>query len=318
MTPARPLVPTLGCVTDFALGLAALGRPAYINVGREGALPAQRTVEAMRDNCHRVLDAAYAGGVRRVDAARSYGLSEQFLGEWLDSRGHTDVVVSSKWGYAYVADWRCDVDVHEVKEHSLEQFTTQWQQSRRLLGDRIALYQVHSLTCDSPLFEDIGLLDALAHLRDRGVRLGFSTSGPRQADTIRRGLDLARGERLFDAVQATWNVYERSAGPALAEVHAAGLQVLVKESLANGLLAAQPPPEVATLAAEQEVGPDAVALAFVSAQFWADTVLIGAASTQQLHANLAARRVRVATDAFPDLVTDPDAYWEQRARLRWG
>jgi aryl-alcohol dehydrogenase-like predicted oxidoreductase len=304
-------------VTDFALGLAALGRPAYINVGRDAALPAQRTVGAMRDNCHQVLDAAYAGGVRRVDAARSYGLSEQFLGEWLDARGHTDVVVSSKWGYAYVADWRCDVDVHEVKEHSLERFSSQWQESGGFLGDRIALYQVHSLTFDSPLFDDTGLLDALAHLRDRGVRLGFSTSGPRQADTIRRGLDLVRGERLFDAVQATWNVYERSAGPALEEVHEAGLQVLVKESLANGLLAAQPPLEVAALAAEQAVGPDAVAVAFVAAQHWADSVLIGAADVQQLRANLTARRVRVAADAFPELVTGTEAYWEQRGRLRW-
>ncbi|MDQ3628994.1 MAG: aldo/keto reductase [Actinomycetota bacterium] len=304
-------------MTDFALGLAALGRPAYINVGRDAALPAQRTVEAMRENCHQVLDVAYASGIRRFDAARSYGLSEQFLGEWLDSRGHIDVVVSSKWGYAYVADWRCDVDVHEVKEHSLERFTSQWQESCALLGDRTTLYQVHSLTLDSSLFDDNRLLDALAHLRDRGVRIGFSTSGPRQGDTIRRGLDLVRGERLFDAVQATWNVYERSAGAALQEVHDAGLQVLVKEPLANGLLAVEPPPEVAALASEQGVGPDAVALAFVAAQPWADTVLIGAAGARQLRANLAARQVRVGAVAFSDLVTDPEAYWQQRARLRW-
>lgn len=304
-------------MTDFALGLAALGRPGYINLGRDEALPERRTVEAMRDNCHQVLDAAYTGGVRRVDAARSYGLSEKFLGEWMLTRGHTDIVVSSKWGYAYVADWRSDVDVHEVKEHSLRQFASQWQESCALLGDRVALYQVHSLTYDSPLFDDNGLLDALADLRDRGVRIGFSTSGPGQADTIRRGLDLVRGERLFDAVQATWNVYERSAGPALTEVHEAGLQVLVKEPLANGRLAVQPPPELAALAAEQAVGPDAVALAFAAAQPWADTVLIGAAGAQQLRANLAARRVRVSAAAFPDLVTDPDAYWEQRSRLHW-
>jgi aryl-alcohol dehydrogenase-like predicted oxidoreductase len=44
------------------------------------------------------------------------------------------------------------------------------------------------------------------------------------------------GVRLFDAVQATWNLLEPSAGPALAEAHAAGLGVIVKEALANGRL----------------------------------------------------------------------------------
>jgi len=304
-------------VTDFALGLAALGRPAYINVGREAALPARRTVEAMRDNCHRVLDAAYASGVRRIDVARSYGLSEQFLGAWLAARGHADVVVSSKWGYAYVADWRRDVDVHEVKEHTLERFGGQWQESCALLDDRISLYQVHSLTHDSPLFDDERLIDALAQLRDSGVRLGFSTSGPRQADTIRRGVDLMRGGPLFDAVQSTWNLYERSAGSALEEVHEAGIQVLVKEPLANGRLAVEPPPEVTALAAERAVGADAVSLAFVAAQFWADTVLVGAADVHQLEANLAARRVSIEPDAFPELVVEPQAYWEHRAALHW-
>ena len=39
---------------------------------------------------------------------------------------------------------------------------------------------------------------------------------------------------LFDCVQATWNVMEQSAGPALLEAREAGLEVIVKEALANG------------------------------------------------------------------------------------
>src|SRR6202035_3996728 len=62
-------------------------------------------------------------------------------------------------------------------------------------------------------------------------------TGPRQADTLRQALQVRiDGVRLFDAVQATWNLLERSAGPALAEAHAAGLGVVVKEALANGRL----------------------------------------------------------------------------------
>ena len=43
----------------------------------------------------------------------------------------------------------------------------------------------------------------------------------------------------FDEVQATWNLHERSAGDALARAHAAGLEVYVKEALANGRLTAR-------------------------------------------------------------------------------
>jgi aryl-alcohol dehydrogenase-like predicted oxidoreductase len=41
-------------------------------------------------------------------------------------------------------------------------------------------------------------------------------------------------ERLFQTVQATWNLLERSAGAALAEAHAAGCGVIVKEAVPTG------------------------------------------------------------------------------------
>ncbi|MBP2336987.1 aryl-alcohol dehydrogenase-like predicted oxidoreductase [Saccharothrix coeruleofusca] len=303
---------------DFALGLAALGRPAYINLGRERALPEHRDVDAMRRACHAVLDAAYAAGVRRVDAARSYGRAEEFLAEWLADRGHRDVRVSSKWGYAYVADWRRDADTHEVKEHSLDRFTRQWRETESLLGAGVELYQVHSLTDDSPLFGDSELLAALGALRDSGVRLGLSTSGPRQGEAVRRGLEVeVAGRRLFDAVQSTWNVLEPSVGPALALAHEAGAEVLVKEGLANGRLAVDPPRRVRELAAEHGVGPDAIALAAVRAQPWVDVVLSGAASPDQLRANLAAREVELAPDAMAELAEPAERYWATRASLPW-
>ncbi|QFZ21775.1 aldo/keto reductase [Saccharothrix syringae] len=301
---------------DFALGLAALGRPAYINLGRTGALPAHRDVEAMREQCHAVLDAAYAAGVRRVDVARSYGRAEEFLAGWLDSRGHRDVRVSSKWGYAYVGDWRVDADVHEVKEHSAERFARQWGETHDLLGEHVGLYFVHSLTTDSPLFGDLDLLLALGGLRDSGVRLGFSTSGPDQAGTVGRALELeVEGRRLFEAVQSTWNVLETSVEPALARAHEAGVEVFVKEGLANGRLAVDPPARVRELAERHGVGPDAVALAAVRARPWADVVLSGAASVEQLRANLAP--VELDPDELAGLAEPPDRYWATRAALAW-
>ncbi|GGM37948.1 aldo/keto reductase [Longimycelium tulufanense] len=297
-----------------------MGRPAYINLGRE-VLPADRTVTAMRAASWAILDAAHAAGIRWVDVARSYGLAEEFLAGWLDDRGHEDVVVSSKWGYAYVGEWRMDAAVHEAKEHSLARFRTQLAESRKLLGDRITLYQVHSLTADSPLFDDEALLEALAELSASGARVGFSTSGPRQAETVRRALQLrVGGQQVFTAVQSTWNPLESSVAPALAEAHDAGAHVLVKEPLANGRLAVDPPTAVAEIAQRHGIGSDAVALAAALAQPWADSVLLGPASTGQLRTNLAAVDVRLTVEdleALGALATDPERYWAERGALPW-
>src|ERR1700721_1848185 len=132
-------------VSRIGLGLAALGRPAYITSGRDQDLP-DRSVAGMRAQTFSMLDAAYTAGIRYVDAARSYGRAEEFLAGWLGQRGHADVIIGSKWGYRYTGDWRLDAPRQEVKEHSLAMFTTQLAQSRALLGDRLTLYQVHSLT----------------------------------------------------------------------------------------------------------------------------------------------------------------------------
>ena len=243
-------------VSRIGLGLAALGRPAYITSGREEDLP-DRSVAGLRTRTFSMLDRAYAAGVRYVDAARSYGRAEDFLAGWLAERGHADVIVGSKWGYRYTGGWRLDAARQEVKDHSLAMFTTQLAQSRTLLGDRLTLYQVHSLTVDSGLFTDAALLAALSRLRAGGVIIGLSASGPHQAETIRRALSVTvDGQQLFTAAEVTWNLLEPSAGAAAAEAAAAGWAVLVKEAVANGRLtpAGGPPASLTELALGEPAG----------------------------------------------------------------
>src|SRR5438132_1461800 len=105
-------------LTRFGLGMAALGRPAYINVGHGADLPEDRSVEAMETHAHRVLDQGFAAGIRYFDAARSYGRAEQFLRGWIDSRGirPPEIVVGSKWGYRYTGAWQVVGRVHGVKD----------------------------------------------------------------------------------------------------------------------------------------------------------------------------------------------------------
>ncbi|TDB79582.1 aldo/keto reductase [Actinomadura sp. KC216] len=305
----------------LGIGLAALGRPAYINVGRADELPPGRSVEQMREATWDVLDAAYARGIRWVDAARSYGRAEEFLGGWLTARRPADVTVSSKWGYTYVGEWKTDAPVHEVKEHSLGRYRAQYEESRALLDGYLSVYQVHSLTEESPLFQDAGLQAAVAEAAADGVRVGFSTSGPGQAETIRRAVALeVSGQRLFSTVQSTWNVLETSAGEALREAHDAGMHVLLKEVLANGRLATRPPAGMQTVAAKNLVQADALAIAAALSRPWADTVLVGAVSTAQLGANLAAAEVSLDEEdleALAGLSVAPETYWAERSALPW-
>lgn len=285
-------------VHRIGLGLAAVGRPGYINLGRARDLPADRAVEVLRRRSHELLDAAYAAGLRYVDAARSYGLAEEFLASWLD--GRPDVVVGSKWGYTYTAGWRVDATVHETKDHSVATFDRQLAETTSLLGDRLDLYQIHSVTPESGALTDRALHGRLAELATRGVTIGLSTSGPRQADAVRAALRVeVDGVPLFRSVQATWNPLEPSAGPALAQAHAEGRVVIVKEALANGRLADR----------------DAAVIAAALREPWVDVVLSGAATTDQLASNLRALDI---TDPGPLPPAEaPDVYWRERAALPW-
>ncbi|MEU2605383.1 aldo/keto reductase [Streptomyces albus] len=307
----------------LGLGLAAVGRPAYLTLGREAELPVQRTPEAMRARTHELLDAAYAQGVRYIDAARSYGRAEEFLAEWLREHPEADdVTVGSKWGYTYVGEWRMDAEAHEVKDHSAAAFTRQLAESRELLGDRLDLYQIHSLTPDSPALTDSALHERLAQLAEEGVTVGFSTSGPAQADTIRAALGITvAGRPLFRTVQSTYNLLEPSAADALAEAHEAGLTVIVKEAMANGRLAGGQEPRDLHMAAQAAgTTPDAVALAAVLRRPWAGVVLSGAATVGALHSNLLATAVELDEDrlaALDQLAEEPEVYWRRRAELPW-
>jgi len=322
-------------VTPLGLGLAALGRPGYINLGHAADLNRDYEPSAMEAHAHDVLDAAWAAGLRYFDAARSYGAAEAFLGSWLQSRAidPAEVTVGSKWGYTYTADWRVKADKHEVKEHSLPVLRRQIAESRERLGDYLGLYQIHSATLDSGVLENRAVLDELAGLRDDGLVIGLSLSGPGQADTLRRALEVSAGGRpLFRAVQATWNLLAQEAGGALAEAHAAGMGVIIKEALANGRLTERNDDPGLTargplIEAAQEVGAtlDAVALAAALAQPWAGVVLSGAARVDHLRSNVAALElVKQHGDwlsrwlpRFETLAERPQAYWQTRSNLDW-
>lgn len=338
----QPLGATPLTVTPIGLGMAALGRPGYINLGHAVDLGRDYDVAAMEQHAHAVLDAAWAAGVRYFDAARSYGRAEYFLSSWLRARAivPAEVTVGSKWGYTYTAGWRVEAEKHEVKQHTLPVLRRQIEESRSLLGDYLGLYQIHSATLDSGVLDNDEVLGELARLRDEGLVIGLSLSGPRQADTLRKALTIASGGApLFRSVQATWNLLAREVGPALAEADEAGLGIIVKEALANGRLTERntDPAFAAKRRLLEEIaaevgapnGPlsiDALALAGALAQPWAKraVVLSGAAQAAHLLSNLKAIEVDLTRLRAPEvarrlepLAEPAEQYWRTRGELAW-
>jgi len=318
-------------LSRIGLGLAALGRPGYINLGHAEDLDENYDVAAMEQRTHDMLDLAYEQGIRYFDAARSYGKAEQFLKSWLDKRNFTenDLIVGSKWGYTYTADWQVEAEQHEVKEHTLPVLQRQWELSKRLLP-QLRLYQIHSATFSSGVLNNAAVLDELARLkRAFSIRIGLSLSGADQSEVLQAAMQIKRdGEPLFGAVQATFNILEQKPAETLRQAAERDMIVIVKEALANGRLTARnEAPGFATrkqilekIAQKHQVGMDAIALAVVLAQPWASLVLSGAVVSAHLQSNLKALQVELDQNdlnTLQKLRMDGKAYWAERSDLAW-
>ncbi|MGB7340860.1 MAG: aldo/keto reductase [Phototrophicaceae bacterium] len=327
----QPLGDTGLNLSKMGLGLAALGRPGYINLEHGLDLDKEYEVEAMEANTHAVLDAAYAAGIRYFDVARSYGKAEEFLASWLKARAISpdDVTISSKWGYSYTADWQVNATQHEVKEHSLSILQKQWKESQKHLGDYLRIYQVHSATLESGILTNKDVLLELARIKRSGVKIGLTSSGENQSAIISKAINIrVDGVRLFDCVQATWNVLEQSAGDALYAAHIAGMGVIIKEALANGRLTQKNtnPDFILNLASlnveanRLETTVDALALAAVLSLEWVDVVLSGATTVEQLESNVKATTVNwdhLAAAALSRMSEGKAKYWHTRSQLEW-
>lgn len=317
--------------TPIGLGLAALGRPGYINIGHGKDLDHNYQVKVMEATAHAVLQAAWDAGIRYFDAARSYGKAEQFLSTWLKKNNMPahSVTVGSKWGYTYTADWQVNAEHHEIKEHSLAVLKRQWRESHSYLHPYLDIYQIHSATLDSGVLENQEVLNELARLKGEGLKIGLSLSGPQQAETLRKAMRIQfEGEMLFSAVQATWNVLAQESGNALAEASQAGMGIIVKEALANGRLTARNRDPnfvkqkiyLQQLAEDHQTTIDALAIAIVMQQPWSDIVLSGAATVEHLKSNAAAGNLNLISqtdEILIQLCEIPEKYWAYRSSLEW-
>lgn len=287
----------------------------------------------MQKQADLVLDSLFANSDGRppwIDCARSYGMSEKFVGEYLRKKNirPSDVYVSSKWGYTYVADWNVQLEKgapHEVKDHSVENFLKQVEETNELIGEYVDLYQIHSATFESGVLDDNDIHKALHTCKlERGWAIGLSVSSPKQGEVLKRAMEIeVDGQKLFDSVQCTYNVLEQSAGPALLDAHMSGMDIIVKEGLANGRVLKND--VIIEYAKKLSCTPDSLALGCILAQKFEPRVLSGSVTPDQLSSNLKASEVAERLRQDPDLlqeimskcVVDSDEYWKERSALEW-
>lgn len=320
-------------MAQLGLGMASLGRPGYINLGHGQDLK-NRSISAVRNNAFKVLNTAWQSGIRHFDMARSYGRAEEFVSQWVkdESIPPQKITLSSKWGYTYTAAWKVqtpDGVAHEVKRHELPVLKRQYSTSLGQLGEHLKLYQIHSATKESGVLENQAVLQFLNRIRQTGTSIGLSVSGPGQAETIEKALTIkVQGERLFQSVQATWNLLERSAEGALQKAHDLGLKVIIKESVANGRLTSrnQAPDfrpqhdQLSQLAHQEETTIDAISIAAALNRPWAGIVLSGATTVDQLASNVSATTLNWSDELETQtskIVEKPIEYWSSRAKLDW-
>lgn len=308
--------------TQIGLGLAALGRPDYINIRQNSNIDKSKT--AFKNVAFEVMDFAYKNGVRYFDTAPSYGLGEQFLLDWKSTRQHKDLILSTKWGYTYVANWELGYEgKHEIKEHSLSKLNEQWETSKALLP-QLKIYQVHSATLESGILKDTAIHERLCQLKkEYGLQIGISTSGSNQSEILNIAKDIAvHNQLLFDSYQVTYNVFEQSTFDTLQKLKTLGKTIIIKEALANGRVFTKnnAKKQLETLSKTYNVGADAIALRFVIDTLQPNMVLSGASNTNNLAQNLKALDFKLSTEdleTLKSLKVNSTEYWNERNDLVW-
>jgi aryl-alcohol dehydrogenase-like predicted oxidoreductase len=314
--------------TRIGLGLAAIGRPEYINVRQR--IDHDKAESSYRRRALNLLNFAYSRDVRDFDTAASYGKGELFLKEWHKDNGYSDVRLSSKWGYTYKANWQIGYKgPHEVKEHSLNKLKEQWAFAKELLPG-LETYQIHSATFESGVLENKDVINELSRIKKtNGIQIGISVSGANQNEVIEAAKNLeVGGESLFDSYQVTYNILDRSTHDVLRQLLNRGKKVIVKEAMANGRLIPGGNfqhyhmlfDKLLEFASKYSVGPDAVALRYVIDNLGPTVVLSGASSLGQLDSNLKSLNFHLSEQellALNRFAIDAETYWSERKQLNW-
>jgi aryl-alcohol dehydrogenase-like predicted oxidoreductase len=311
----------------LGLGTAALGRPQYINVRQHTT--ENSDLEMFRKQSFAVLEDAYNLGVRYFDTAPGYGLAEELVLEWLQTKEDNSIEVATKWGYTYTANFDANATIHEIKEHSLSKLKEQWNFSKKLLP-YLKIYQIHSATLETGVLENTDVLNHLVFLKkEHKLKIGLTTTGTNQLEVIEKALEVSiNGIQVFDLFQVTYNFLDQSLQEISGELIRQNKQIVIKEALANGRVFRNPIyphyddmyTTLERLSKKHSVGVDAISLKYCEQTITNSIILSGASTSKQLKENLTLHTFTLSNndiDILNGLKVTPDFYWTERKKLAW-
>lgn len=223
MSWMRPLGDTGIQVSALGLGTVKLGRDQGVKYPQGFSIPDDTSAREL-------LAQARSLGINLIDTAPAYGTSEQRLGQLLQGQ-RNDWVICSKVGEEFErGQSRFDFSPEHTR-YSVERSL------RRLNTDMIDLVLVHSDGNDKRIIEELGTLQALRELQQRGLIRAFGMS----TKTVEGGLAAAR---CADVVMLTYNLAQQEEKPVLDACAELGKAALIKKALASGHLAQDYPDPV--------------------------------------------------------------------------
>ena len=290
-----------------ALGLGCMGMSAFYGTADEG--------EAIR-TIHRALEL----GVTLLDTADMYGpyTNEQLVGRAIADR-RDQVVLATKFGHVRDPDGT-PLGIRGDRDYVLQACDASLQ---RLGVEHIDLYYQHRVDRDTPIEETVG---AMAELVEQGkVRyVGLSEAAP---ETIRR----AHETHPISALQTEYSLWTRDPeDEVLPTVRELGIGFVAYSPLGRGFLSGrfrspEDLPEgdfrrtnprfqgenfernlelverVQELAAERDVTPGQLALAWVAAQGDDVVPIPGTTRAEHLEENVAALELELTADELAEL-----------------
>ena len=163
-----------------------------------------------------ILNAVLDAGINFIDTARSYGLSEQYIGSYISDR-RSEYFLATKGGryQAGETDW--------TEEHL---FRGMDESLQRLQVDYVDTLQLHSPTVEE--VEQGNLVAGLRKLREQGkVRwLGNSTRLPDLPTFLDWG--------VFDVFQIPYSALERTHEDLITKAAEAGIGTVIRGGVAKG------------------------------------------------------------------------------------
>lgn len=214
----RPLGSTGIKVSALGYGAFKIGRNEKVKYPAHYDLPDESTVA-------RLLDGVLALGIKLIDTAPAYGLSEERIGAALSAR-RSEFVLSTKVGETFEGgESRYAFDAESVRGSVMRSLT-------RLRTEVLDLVFVHAPADDVRVLTETPVVETLQRLKGEGHIRAIGISG-KTVEAAELSLDWA------DALMVEYHRHDASHAGVIARASERGIGVVVKKGLASGHLKPQ-------------------------------------------------------------------------------